>query len=269
LDTINLIKPIKTKIPKPFRNILALAAVILSLVSLPFANAAITSVATASTAGTSLASLPTEPASSWCIKPVRNTSGDAWNALVDLGTQGLTGGIRNNTGAIVVFRKGKQYEYGDAAAIPDGQKTVLSCIFQEDGTFMIYANGVQIVNNITTTDPNMPLNPIIPWYGGSPQSTNWASHINVGRTNGAGWASENGLIGDVFVYTSALSDVDRLQLEADLTAKFFPAVTDPYVAWIDANYPTLPDKTRGGDPDSDGLTNLQVKIRNIRMIFDI
>ena len=104
----------------------------------------------------------------------------------------------------------------------------MSCIFQEDGSFKIYANGVQIVDNTSTGDANLPLNPIIPWYAGAPQSNNWASHINLGRTNGAGWASENGYIGDVFVYTSALSDTDRMQLEADLTTKFITNATLGY-----------------------------------------
>ena len=162
------------------------------------------------------------------FKPLRNGIGDAWDALVDLGTQGLAVGVRNSSGAITVFRKGTRYEYGDAAAIPDGQTTILSCIFQEDGSFKIYANGVQIVDNTSTGDANLPLNPIIPWYAGAPQSNNWASHINLGRTNGAGWASENGYIGDVFVYTSALSDTDRMQLEADLTTKFITNATLGY-----------------------------------------
>jgi hypothetical protein len=288
----------KTKKLKPFRNLLALAAIIPSLASLPFANAAITPPDPSNllfstntddlpeTDGAStgdwanylpaggpaltmmgtptvaivdgvkwvnnqnpgddgfdrgdFTSIATNGASIVVVyKPIRNGVRTDWNALVDLGTEGLTVGIRNDTGDIVVFRKGKRYEYGDAAAIPDGQKTVLSCIFQEDGTFMIYANGVQVVNNTTTSDPNMPLNPIIPWYGGSPQSTNWASHINVGRTNGAGWASENGLIGDVFVYTTALDDTARGALESDLATKFGITLPEIYTITTSATNGTI------------------------------
>jgi len=168
------------------------------------------------------------------IKPTRNTTGDAWNSIVDLGTMGLTVGVRNNTGNITVFRKGTQVDYASGnQIIPDGQKTVLSCIFQPDGSYKIYANGIQIVVNTSTGDPNLPLDPIIPWYGGV-QSNNWASHMNLGRTNGAGWATFNGLIGDTFIYTSALSDTDRGTLEGLLTGKFLAAPHHTITASADA-----------------------------------
>ena len=32
---------------------------------------------------------------------------------------------------------------------------------------------------------------------------------------------------------------------------------DPFVAWMDANYPSLSDKSPTGDPDHDGMTNQQ------------
>jgi hypothetical protein len=35
------------------------------------------------------------------------------------------------------------------------------------------------------------------------------------------------------------------------------ALSDPFVAWIDTNYPTLADKSPTGDPDGDGMTNQQ------------
>jgi len=33
--------------------------------------------------------------------------------------------------------------------------------------------------------------------------------------------------------------------------------TDPFLSWIEANYPGLSDKTPTGDPDGDGMTNQQ------------
>ncbi|MCX6874051.1 MAG: hypothetical protein NTW21_09625 [Verrucomicrobia bacterium] len=100
------------------------------------------------------------------FKPSRGEAGD-WQSLIDIGTMGLVVGVRNDSGAIVVFRKGTRYLYGGAAEIPDGQTTILSCIFQENGPFKIFANGVEIVNNTSTSDPNLPLNPIVPWYNGA------------------------------------------------------------------------------------------------------
>jgi sialate O-acetylesterase len=115
------------------------------------------------------------------IKPIRNPQPDAWNCLFDIGCQGLTVGIRNNTGGLTVFRKGRQYDYSTGnQIIPDGQKTILSCIFQEDGSFKIYANGVLIVSNTSTGDENLPLNPILPWYGDSQQAAgSWADRISL------------------------------------------------------------------------------------------
>ena len=38
------------------------------------------------------------------------------------------------------------------------------------------------------------------------------------------------------------------------TTKYWTS-PDPFTAWLDTNYPGLSDKTPGGDPDGDGMTN--------------
>jgi hypothetical protein len=48
----------------------------------------------------------------------------------------------------------------------------------------------------------------------------FANAFNIGRNNPDGWTVFNGLIGDIFVYRSALNDTERQALEADLQARF-------------------------------------------------
>jgi len=40
-----------------------------------------------------------------------------------------------------------------------------------------------------------------------------------------------------------------------IAAVFVVQTADPFTTWINANYPGLSDKTPGGDPDGDGMTN--------------
>ena len=152
-------------------------------------------------------------------KPTRNTQETSWTSIVDIMYDRLLIGIRNNTGKVIVRRNGSFED--SATAIPDGQITILSIVVQPTGQYKVWANGVQIMNNTSTSD----MTSLVPGIAGG-----FARSMNVGRNDPDGWTTFNGNIGDVFVYNIALSDVpstgERQQLEADLTAKFL--VTD----WI-------------------------------------
>ena len=60
--------------------------------------------------------------------------------------------------------------------------------------------------------------------GGYTQITpgvNWFMHdITVGRNGPDGWSTFNGNIGDVYIYTTALSFSERVQLENLIRTKF-------------------------------------------------
>lgn len=135
--------------------------------------------------------------------------GDPWTSIVDVMYDRLVLGIHNGTGRVNVRRNGSLDV--SAAAIPEGQITILSLVCQPDGKYKVFANGAQIMN-VTTTNA---MTAFVPNVAGP-----YASHINVGRNQPDAWPTFNGKIGDVFVYKVALSDVERQQLEADLYNKF-------------------------------------------------
>ena len=142
-------------------------------------------------------------------RPKRNSTNTSWTSIVDLFYNRLVLGIRNNTGRIDVFRNGSLSS--SATAIPDGQTTILSLVVQPTGQYKVFANGVQVMNVTTTSD----MTSLVPNVAGP-----YANAINVGRNNPDGWTTFNGGIGDVFVYKVALTDVERQQLETDVSAKF-------------------------------------------------
>lgn len=141
------------------------------------------------------------------VKPIRNGIGTSWTSIVDCFYNDLVLGMRNDSGEVIVFRKGTQYNTG--AIIPDGQKTVLSLVVQSTGTFKVYANGTQIYST----------NAISLFNQLTPGSYEFMHDIDVGRGYD-GWTTFNGNIGDVYIYTSALSTTDRAQLESLIQSKF-------------------------------------------------
>jgi hypothetical protein len=149
-------------------------------------------------------------------RPERNTTNTSWTSIVDVFYDRLVLGIRNSTGRIDVRRNGSQTS--STVAIPDGQTTILSLVVQPDGKYKVFANGVQVVNVTSTSD----MSALVPNIPGP-----YANGINVGRNNPDAWTTFNGNIGDVFVYKVALSDAERLQIEADLSTKFL--TTDPMI----------------------------------------
>ena len=149
------------------------------------------------------------------VRPIRySLPGNNWSSVVDVFYNRLVLGIRNHDGLVNVRRNGS-LDFS-ATAIPDGQITILTLVVQPDGKYKVYANGAEVMN-VTSTSAMTALVPGVP--GG------YAYNINVGRNNPDGWTTFNGNIGDVFLYDYALPDAERLQLEADLSAKFLGAAS--------------------------------------------
>jgi sialate O-acetylesterase len=136
-------------------------------------------------------------------KPIRNGAGAGWTSIVDLFYDRLVLGIRNDSGLVCVRRNGT-VDNNDSP-IPDGQITILSLVVQADGTYMVYANGKEIMSNVT---PNA-MTSIVPGVAGP-----YATSITVGRNAPDGWTTFNGDVGDIFVYKAALSQSERQKLEA-------------------------------------------------------
>jgi hypothetical protein len=149
------------------------------------------------------------------IQPVQNGISDAWNALVNIFHTKMVIGVRNNSGQVQVFRQGVGMTTPNA--IPDGQKTVLSWVVQSSGAYKIYANGVLFYEDTTTTSD---MTQIVPGAATHEQQ------MTFGRGyTGDGWPMENANIGDTAVYNKALTDAERIALEASLAAKFGLATT--------------------------------------------
>lgn len=142
------------------------------------------------------------------VKPARNSTGTSWNSLVDCFYNNLVVGIRNNTGEVTVHRNGTLYNTG--AVLADGRRTVLSLVVQPDGTFKVFADGVQIAASSATSV----------FTQLAPGSQQYMHYINIGRNNLDGGTTFNGDIGDVYVYKTALNDTDRNALESLVRSKF-------------------------------------------------
>ena len=135
-------------------------------------------------------------------KPIRNGAGSGWTSIVDVFYDRLVLGIRNDSGLVCVRRNGDVET--STTAIPDGQLTILSLVVQPDGTYRVYANGAVVMTNLT----KRPISTLMPGVAGP-----FATSITVGRNAPDGWTAFNGMIGDVFLYKTALSDAERQQLE--------------------------------------------------------
>ncbi|MCX6346174.1 MAG: hypothetical protein NT018_14070 [Armatimonadetes bacterium] len=140
-------------------------------------------------------------------KPILYTPGSNYQHLVSVLLNQFSIGIQRDTGQLRVWRGGIQY---NGPIILNEQKVVFSLVVQPTGPFKVFANGVQIMDELSTSPFTNLYAPY--WYG---------TDINVGKAwNGDGWSSYNGNIGDVYVYKKALDDTARAALEASLMAKF-------------------------------------------------
>ena len=143
-------------------------------------------------------------------RPTRYGSSDNnWQSLVDVFYDRLVLGIMNGTGRICVRRNGS-LDYS-TAAIPDGQLTLLTLVVQADGTYKVWANGV-LVMDVASNGTFTSLDPAHPDWG----NPDFTRYINVGRNNPDGWTTFNGNIGDVFLYKTALTPAERVELETHL-----------------------------------------------------
>lgn len=138
-------------------------------------------------------------------KPVRLGSDSGWNSIVDFFYDRLVLGIMNGSGKVMVRRNGSLET--STATIPDGQTTILSLVVQQSGAYKVYANGTQVMDVTSTSD----MSSIVPGVAGG-----FANNVTFGRNWPDGWTTYNGYYGDSFVYTTALADTERQQLETYL-----------------------------------------------------
>jgi hypothetical protein len=138
-------------------------------------------------------------------KPTRFGADPGWDSIVDFFHDRLVLGIMNGSGKVVVRRNGSLET--STATIPDGQTTILSLVAQADGRYKVFANGAEVMN-VTSTSA---LTSLVPGVAGG-----FANNATFGRNWPDGWTTYNGYYGDSFVYTTALSDAERRELETYL-----------------------------------------------------
>ncbi len=149
------------------------------------------------------------------VKPVRLPVPMNWNSIVDIFYDRLVLAIDGETGELIVRRNGSLDLTG--AIIPDGQTTVLSLVVQPTGAYKVYANGTQVAESTGASD----MTALIPGVTGGGLN-GYGTFINLGRNNPDGWTVFNGLIGDVFVYSTALTDEERIQVQDIIQARLTP-----------------------------------------------
>ena len=208
------------------------------------------------------ASIPTTGASVVAlVKPIRNTTSDTFNSLVDIFYSNMILGIKNNTGQIQVRRNGTDYwSTNDTAhTIPDGQITIVSMVMQSDGTFTVWASAWNNTTHVfgaptvmLSTAVTSAFTAFVPAQAGTDDYRKW---IDVGRNNPDNWTTFNGYVGDVFVYKTALSTAERTTLEADLQTRMNSIATYNITATAGPNGSiSPPGVTAVGDGDSQTYT---------------
>ncbi len=150
------------------------------------------------------------------VKPLRNANGGTRGEVVDIFYDRLALSIGQGNGQVQIARNG--WFFGYPATIPDGQVRIMSLVVQPTGQFKVFANGVEIVNETSTSD----MTSLVPGVSGG-GANGFGTFVNVGRNNPDGWSTYNGNIGDVFVYKTALTEAERIQVQNIVRDKFAPA----------------------------------------------
>ena len=174
-------------------------------------------------------------------RPFQHLPADAYQCLVSVLLGQFEVCVNRATGRVTVGRKATDWPNFDTGYdLPFNQLSILTYVVQQTGQMQLFINGLPVWSNPGTAD--FTSISAVTWY---------ATDISVGRGwNGDPWSSFNGGIGDVLVYTNALSAADRVQLETALGQKW--SVTVPA-------YRTITSSASPGATISPSGTNLVVE----------
>ncbi len=171
------------------------------------------------------------------VKPVYcSPGGENRGEIVDIMYDRLAMAVSHPDGRVMVAENGNWGMYG--TAIPNNTPAVLSLVVQPNGSFVCYLNGVSALTGGASGDFSTAMTPT--------SSDGFKRYVNIGRNNPDGWSAYNGYIGDLFVYTNALTTTDRQTLESDLTRKFITPNTPPTISTIGNLVVTIPVNTSTG-----------------------
>ena len=152
--------------------------------------------------------------------PQTNAIAVPWDSIVDIFFNQLSLGIRNDTGQICVgvndntgANNSTPNNFYNGPTVPSGQIIILSIVVSTSGKFMVYTNGIAVWTNTASLPNTHAYTQLTPGARTSGNVNSFSSYINIGREDPDSWSVYNGYIGDIFVYTNALSNSDRQQLE--------------------------------------------------------
>jgi hypothetical protein len=164
--------------------------------------------------GENLSAIPCNGATAIAVirMAAARTASNNWDSVIDVFYDRLVLGVRNDTGLVNVRCNGT-LDYAPAnTAFAEGQKVILSLVVQPTGTYIVYANGTQIMSGTAQNPTDM--------TALTPGGQTYMHYIDVGRNDPDGWTTFNGNIGDVYLYNTAITDAKRTALEASLKTKF-------------------------------------------------
>ncbi len=138
-------------------------------------------------------------------KPRRNGIPAAWTSLVDVFYDRMVLGIRNDTGQIVVRRNGST-EVSDLR-LPEGSAVLLVLTVQPDGKWTVHADGRLAMEGAGEG----PVRSLVPLVAGP-----FADTVAVGRNGPDSWTTFHGWIRRVRVWTVALDERERGDVERNL-----------------------------------------------------
>jgi autotransporter-associated beta strand protein len=169
------------------------------------------------------------------VSPIENGlgAGDPWHSIVDVFFGCVELSVNPGTGLIQAIVDNDKGGYDGTAsavatstyAIPSGSNTVLSLVVQPNGSFAVYANTVLVITNAG-------LGPLYMTAG--EQGFTFANNIQIGSDGPDTWSCFNGLIGNTYFWTTALTTTERTNLEAALMTEFH-AVVPPNFNWVGPN----------------------------------
>ena len=109
--------------------------------------------------------------------------------------------------------------------IPNGTNAVLSLVANPDGSFAVYYNTILVITNAGIAGPGGL------YLTAGREGQSFAANITLGDDGPDNYNAFNGLIGNTYVWTTALTQTERTNLEAALMTQFH-AVVPPNYNWI-------------------------------------
>jgi Concanavalin A-like lectin/glucanases superfamily len=162
-----------------------------------------------------------------------------WHAVVDVFFGCLEVGVDPVTGIVYSYVDNDQSTPYDGVisaasvgtssfAIPNGSNAVISLVANPDGSYATYIDGI-LANTNVTLSPSGSL-----YLTSGHESDAFSENVTLGDDGPDSYNAFQGLIGNTYVWTTALTQTERTNLEAALISRFH-IVVPPNYNWVGAS----------------------------------